>query len=56
MGRIVGLLPGGEMAAGVAAVSGLNRQIVISAYVALRAGCDLTGGSHLVGIGQWKAC
>ena len=50
MDRIVGLLPRGEMASGVAAIGGRNLQIVIVVDVALRA-------SHIgVAIGQQESC
>jgi len=54
--RIIGLLPCRQMATGVAAICGLNRQIVISAYVTLRAGCDLASRSHLMRIRQRETC
>jgi len=50
--RVIGGLPGIEVATGVAAVGGLNLQIVIVVDVALRAGGDFAGGCHLVRISE----
>jgi hypothetical protein len=36
---VIGLLPGGEVASGIPAIVGLNRQVVVSADVAQGAGC-----------------
>ena len=48
--RIVGLLPGAQVAAGVTAIRRSNLQIVIVVDVALRACRHLTGRSQLVRI------
>jgi len=53
--RIVGLLPGREVALGVAAVRRANLQIVVIVDVAVGAGVDLAGGSQLVGIREREA-
>ena len=50
--RVVRLLPGCQVTAGVAAIRGLNGQVVIAAHVALRAGGDFAGGRQLVRVGQ----
>lgn len=52
--RIVCLLPSDKVAARVAAVAGLDGQIVISTDVALRAGGHLSSRCHLVRVGEWK--
>lgn len=52
--RIVGLLPSGQVAAGVAAIVGLRREIVVAANVAVGAGSYFTRGRELMGIGQWE--
>ena len=52
---IVRLLPGGEVAAGIAAIVGLDGEIVIAADVALRASSDFAGGGHLVRVLQREA-
>jgi hypothetical protein len=48
--RIVGLLPGGEMATGIAAIGGSNLQIVIAV--------DVAGGAGQIGVavGKQEAC
>ena len=44
------------MTTGVATIGWLNAQAVIAAHVALRAGCHLPGGRHLMRVCQRKAC
>ena len=53
--RIIRGLPGGEVAAGVAAIRRLNAQCVVAADVTLRASRHFTGRSHLVRIRQREA-
>ena len=52
MHRIIRLLPGGQMASGVAAVVWRYRQSEVVVDVAIRAGHDFTGRCHLVRIRQ----
>ncbi len=54
MCRIVGLLPGRQMASGVAAVGRSNGQRVVIVDVARRAGRSFPRGRHLVSIRQWE--
>ena len=53
--RIVRLLPGSQVAAGVSTIVRLNGQRIVTADVALRASRDFAGGSHLVRIRQREA-
>ena len=53
--RVIRGLPGGEVAAGVAAIRRLNGQCVVAADMALRASRNLAGGRHLVRIRQREA-
>ena len=53
--RIVGALPGAQMAVGVAAIRWLGGQRVAAAYVALRAAGDFAGRRQLVRVGQRKS-
>jgi hypothetical protein len=53
--RIVGLLPGGEVATGIAAIVGLNLQRVIIVDVARGAVGGFTGRRELMRIGERKA-
>ena len=55
VGWIFGRVVGGQVAAAVAAIRRLNRQIVIPADVALGAGRHFTGRRHLVRVGQREA-
>ena len=52
MCRIVGLLPGGEVAAGIPAIRGCNLQSVVIVDVALRAGGYFSRRGHLVRVRQ----
>jgi len=52
--RIIRGLPGRQVAAGVAAIGGLNLQIIVVVDVALCAGGDFTGRGHLVRIRKRK--
>lgn len=56
VGRIIGLLPGGQMASGCAASRGSDLQIVIVGDVAIGAGVDFAAcGRELVQVLQWEA-
>src|SRR6516165_4609709 len=44
------------MTTGVATIGGLNAQTIVAANVALRAGCHLPSGRHLMRVCQWEAC
>lgn len=55
MGRVIGLLPGGQVAPGVAAIGWLNAESVVAANMALRTGRDLAGRRHLVRVGEREA-
>src|SRR5215472_14929200 len=54
MRRVIGLLPGGQVASGISAVVRLDGQIVIVVDVAVGAGVHLARGRHLVRIRQRK--
>lgn len=56
MSRIVGLLPGGQVTASVAAIVRLNRQIVIAINVASRAVGNFARRRKLVRIGERETC
>jgi len=46
--RVIGLLPGRQVASGIPAVGRLDRQIVIVVDVTVRAGTHLARRGHLV--------
>ena len=46
--RIIGLLPGGEVTTGIAAIVGLRSEIVVAANVAIGTGRDFAGGRELM--------
>ena len=46
--RVIGLLPGRQVASGISAVIRLNRQIVIVADMTVRAGVHFARRCHLV--------
>jgi len=52
---VVGLLPGGQVAAGIGAIGGSDIQRIVVVDVALRAASDFPGGRQLVRIGERKA-
>ena len=55
MHRIVRLLPGGEVAAGIPAIRRLNAQGIVTADVALRTRGYFARGRHLVRVGKREA-
>ena len=54
MDRVVGLLPGRQVALRIAAVCRLDLQIIVVVDVAVGAGIDFTGGRHLMRLGERK--